>query len=54
MTAAAMSASCIAELQSLLRGGEVSPREVLESLRTRIEAIDSEIGAYLSYDFDAA
>src|SRR6201987_3632657 len=47
-------ASSIGELQALLRRGEVSPREVLESLRERIEQIDPQIGAYLSLDFDAA
>ena len=54
MTAAVLPARNIAELQSLLRRREISPREVLESLRARIEQIDSQIGAYLSLDFDAA
>ncbi|HUE40467.1 MAG TPA: Asp-tRNA(Asn)/Glu-tRNA(Gln) amidotransferase subunit GatA [Chthoniobacterales bacterium] len=44
----------IADLQSLLRRKEVSPREVLESLRARIEQVESKIEAYLSIDFDAA
>jgi aspartyl-tRNA(Asn)/glutamyl-tRNA(Gln) amidotransferase subunit A len=44
----------IADLQALLRRGEVSPRDVLESLRARIEQVDPKIGAYLSVDFQAA
>jgi len=54
MTAAALPADNIAELQLLLRRKEISPREILESLRARIEQQDAEIGAYLSLDFDAA
>ncbi|HEY4284184.1 MAG TPA: Asp-tRNA(Asn)/Glu-tRNA(Gln) amidotransferase subunit GatA [Chthoniobacterales bacterium] len=54
MTAAVLPASNIADLQGLLRRREISPREVLESLRRRIEETDEEIGAYLSFDFDAA
>src|SRR3989440_4949198 len=44
----------IAELQSLLRRKEISPREVIESLRARIENVDPKLGAYLSIDFEAA
>jgi len=44
----------IAHLQSLLRRREVTAREVIDALRTRIEAVDGEIGAYLSFDMDAA
>jgi aspartyl-tRNA(Asn)/glutamyl-tRNA(Gln) amidotransferase subunit A len=44
----------IAELQALLRRREVSPREVLESLRARIAEVDAGIDAYLSIDFDDA
>ena len=44
----------IAELQSSLRRREIAPREVLDSLRTRIDDVDPKIGAYLSLDFDAA
>jgi aspartyl-tRNA(Asn)/glutamyl-tRNA(Gln) amidotransferase subunit A len=54
MTGKDLPALSIADLQSLLRDREVSPREVLEALRVRIEAVDGEIGAYLSLDFDAA
>src|SRR6202043_1681008 len=44
----------IAELQNLFRRREVTPREALDALRDRIEAVDSKIDAYLSTDFDAA
>jgi aspartyl-tRNA(Asn)/glutamyl-tRNA(Gln) amidotransferase subunit A len=44
----------IAELQSLLRRREVSPRNVLEALRARIEKVEPKIDAYLSIDFEAA
>ena len=54
MTGKDLPALSIADLQSLLRGREVSPREVLEALRARIEAVDGEIDAYLSLDFEAA
>jgi aspartyl-tRNA(Asn)/glutamyl-tRNA(Gln) amidotransferase subunit A len=54
MTGKDLPALSIADLQSLLREREVSPREVLEALRARIEAVDGEIDAYLSVDFEAA
>jgi aspartyl-tRNA(Asn)/glutamyl-tRNA(Gln) amidotransferase subunit A len=54
MTGKDLPALSIADLQSLLRGREVSPREVIEALRARIEAVDGEIDAYLSLDFEAA
>jgi len=54
MTAKDLPAMSIAELQSLLRRREVSPREVLDALRARIEHVDGEIDAYLSLDFEAA
>ena len=44
----------IAELQPLLRRREVSPRNVLDLLRTRIEELEPKIDAYLSIDFEAA
>jgi aspartyl-tRNA(Asn)/glutamyl-tRNA(Gln) amidotransferase subunit A len=44
----------IAELQPLLRRREVSPRNVLDLLRARIEALEPKIDAYLSIDFEAA
>ncbi len=44
----------IADLQSLLRHREVSPREVLDALQARIEDIDPKVEAYLSIDFEAA
>jgi aspartyl-tRNA(Asn)/glutamyl-tRNA(Gln) amidotransferase subunit A len=54
MTGKDLPALSIADLQSLLRNREISPREVLEALRARIEAVDGEIAAYLSLDFEAA
>lgn len=54
MTGKDLPALSIVDLQSLLRDREVSPREVLEALRARIEAVDGEIDAYLSLDFEAA
>src|SRR5213594_1939877 len=43
-----------ADLQSLLRRKEVSPREAIDALRARIENVEPKIDAYLSIDFDAA
>ena len=54
MTGKDLPALSIADLQSLLRDREISPREVVEALRARIEAVDGEIDAYLSLDFEAA
>jgi len=54
MTEKDLPALCIADLQPLLRRGEVSAREVIDALRGRIEAIDPKIGAYLSLDMEAA
>ncbi|MEY2484948.1 MAG: aspartyl-tRNA(Asn)/glutamyl-tRNA(Gln) amidotransferase subunit [Verrucomicrobiota bacterium] len=54
MSGAALPARTIAELQTMLRRREVSPGQVLEGLRARIEEVDGKIDAYLSYDFDAA
>ncbi len=44
----------IADLQPLLRRREITPREVLQALRARIDNVDPKIGAYLSLDFEAA
>jgi aspartyl-tRNA(Asn)/glutamyl-tRNA(Gln) amidotransferase subunit A len=54
MTAPDLPALNIAELQTLLRQHEVSPREVLEALRSRIAEVEPQIDAYLSMDFDDA
>ncbi|MEY2440565.1 MAG: aspartyl-tRNA(Asn)/glutamyl-tRNA(Gln) amidotransferase subunit [Verrucomicrobiota bacterium] len=54
MSHAALPALNIAELQTLLRRREVSPRNVIEALRDRIEEFDGKLDAYLSYDFEAA
>jgi len=44
----------VADLQSRLREKDVSPREVIESLRAHIESIEAKIDAYLSLDFETA
>jgi len=54
MTKSDLPGLTIFELQKLLRGREVSPREVLEALHERIESLDPQIDAYLSRDLDAA
>ena len=54
MTATDLPALNIAELRALLQRREVSPLEVLESLHARIQAIDPQIDAYLSLDFEQA
>src|SRR6476469_381365 len=54
MIGSELTAVSIADLQSLLRRREVSPREVINGLRQRIESIDPNVGAYLSLNFDAA
>jgi len=53
MSRSDLPALTIAELQSLLRRKEVSPREVIAALRARIESVEPKIDAYLSIDFDA-
>ena len=54
MTGKDLPALSIADLQSLLRRREVSPREVIEALRERIDAVDRDIGAFLWLDIEAA
>jgi aspartyl-tRNA(Asn)/glutamyl-tRNA(Gln) amidotransferase subunit A len=54
MSRSELPALTIADLQSLLRRKEISPREVIESLRARIEQVEPKIDAYLSIDFEAA
>ena len=54
MTEKDLPALSIADLQSLLRRKEVSPSEVINALRERIETVDGKIAAYLSLDFEAA
>jgi aspartyl-tRNA(Asn)/glutamyl-tRNA(Gln) amidotransferase subunit A len=44
----------IIELRDFLRRGEISPREALQALEVRINAVDPEIGAYLVHDFATA
>ena len=54
MSRSDLPALTIADLQSLLRRKEISPREVIDSLRARIENVEPKIDAYLSIDFEAA
>src|SRR6267143_7123757 len=54
MSRSDLPALTIADLQSLLRRKEVSPREVIDALRARIEKVEPKIDAYLSIDFQAA
>jgi aspartyl-tRNA(Asn)/glutamyl-tRNA(Gln) amidotransferase subunit A len=54
MSQSDLPALTIAELQSLLRRKEISPREVIDSLRARIGKVEPKIDAYLSIDFEAA
>ncbi|MEY2519215.1 MAG: aspartyl-tRNA(Asn)/glutamyl-tRNA(Gln) amidotransferase subunit [Verrucomicrobiota bacterium] len=54
MTLSDLLACNVTELQALLRRREVSPREVVEALHTRIQEIDPQIDAYLSLDFEEA
>src|SRR5438874_5916316 len=54
MSRSDLPALTIAELQSLLRRKEISPREVIDALRARIKSVEPKIDAYLSIDFDAA
>jgi aspartyl-tRNA(Asn)/glutamyl-tRNA(Gln) amidotransferase subunit A len=54
MNLSELPALTIADLQSRLRRKEVSPRNVLESLRVRIQSVEPKIDAYLSIDFEAA
>ena len=53
MTGKELPASNIADLQSLLRRREISPRQVVDALQARIEDVDGKIDAYLSTDFEA-
>jgi len=54
MSRSDLSALTIADLQSLLRRKEISPSEVIDSLRSRIEKVEPKIDTYLSIDFEAA
>ncbi len=54
MSAIDLPALNIAELRRMLVRREVSPLEVLDSLHARIQAVDSQIDAYLSFDFARA
>ena len=54
MTKRDLPALSIIELRDFLRRGEISPSETLQALEERINAVDSEIGAYLVHDFATA
>jgi len=54
MSASDLPALTIADLQLRLGKKEISPREVIESLRERIEKVEPKIDAYLSIDFETA
>ena len=54
MSRSDLAALTIADCQSRLRRKEISPPEVIESLRARIEEIEPKIDAYLSIDFETA
>jgi aspartyl-tRNA(Asn)/glutamyl-tRNA(Gln) amidotransferase subunit A len=54
MTRGDLPALGLAELQGLLRQRSVSPEEVLQALHARIVSSDERIGAYLSFDLEAA
>jgi aspartyl-tRNA(Asn)/glutamyl-tRNA(Gln) amidotransferase subunit A len=54
MTKRDLPAVSIVELRDLLRRREISPREALQALEERINAVDPEIGAYLVHDFATA
>jgi aspartyl-tRNA(Asn)/glutamyl-tRNA(Gln) amidotransferase subunit A len=54
MSRSDLPALTIADLHSLLRRKEISPREVIDALRARIESVEPKIDAYLSIDFEAA
>ena len=54
MTPRDLPALTITDLQQLLRAGDVSPREAVQTLHDRIAEVDPRIGAYLSADLDVA
>src|SRR6266481_6017601 len=54
MTKRDLPALSIIELRDFLRRREISPREALQALEERINAVDPEIGAYLVHDLASA
>ena len=44
----------IHQLRELLRAGEVSSREILEAVFAKIDAVEGEVGAYLTLCYDEA
>ena len=46
--------STIAQLRQRLKAGEITPRDIVQDVANAIEARNGELGAYLSYDTEAA
>jgi len=44
----------ITELRKQLTAGEITPTQIIDDIETAILAKDTEVKAYLSYDFDKA
>jgi len=49
-----LAASSLSTLRRQLVDGEVSPRDIMEDVIARITSRDEEIGAFLSFDAEAA
>ena len=49
-----LASSTISELRKKLTAGEISPVDIIDELAASISSRDSEVGAYLSLDLDAA
>ncbi|MFM7606707.1 MAG: Asp-tRNA(Asn)/Glu-tRNA(Gln) amidotransferase GatCAB subunit A, partial [Prosthecobacter sp.] len=46
--------STIAQLRQRLKAGEITPRDIVQDVANAIESRNGELGAYLSYDTEAA
>jgi aspartyl-tRNA(Asn)/glutamyl-tRNA(Gln) amidotransferase subunit A len=49
-----LATSTIAQLRQRLTTGEITPRDIVQDVAKAIEARNSELGAYLSFDMEAA
>ncbi|MBK8040654.1 MAG: Asp-tRNA(Asn)/Glu-tRNA(Gln) amidotransferase subunit GatA [Verrucomicrobiaceae bacterium] len=49
-----LATSTIAQLRQRLTAGEITPRDIVQDVAKAIEARNSELGAYLSFDTEAA
>lgn len=49
-----LATSTIAHLRQRLKAGEITPRDIVQDVAKAIEARNGELGAYLSYDTEAA